>query len=217
MAQIYEGFVVPTAIERNNLAGRDVTAHLQLLLKKAGHTFTTSAEREVVRGVKEAVCYVAFDPQKEEEALEAEARGKSSAAQYRLPDGRTIDIGSERFRAPEILFRPEVVGEEVMGVHELLLSSVMRTDLDLRRGLFSSIVLSGGSTLFPGFGARLLNELQTRTSKDLKIKIFAPPERKYVAHIHTHMHAQTYTRSHHLHRTRCVCFARLQSSCAAPY
>ena len=118
-----------------------------------------------------------------QEQLESDARGKSAAAQYRLPDGRTIDIGSERFRAPEILFRPDVVGmyaywslilflfserlvgEELPGVHDLVMSSVMKTDLDLRRSLFSSIVLSGGSTLFPGFGARLLNELQAKSSK----------------------------------------------------
>jgi centractin len=59
-------------------------------------------------------------------------------------------VGSERFLAPEILFQPEKVGYEMPGVHQNILDSIMRVDLDLRRSLWSNIVLSGGSTLFKG-------------------------------------------------------------------
>ena len=88
-------------------------------------------------------------------------------------------VGAERFRAPEILFDPEIIGLEYPGVHQIVVDSINRTDLDLRKSLYSNIVLSGGSTLTKGFGDRLLTELQRLAVKDMRIKIFAPPERKY--------------------------------------
>jgi len=88
-------------------------------------------------------------------------------------------LGPERFRAPEILFNPELIGQEYAGVHQVVVDAVSRVDLDLRKSLFSNIVLSGGSTLCRGFGDRLLNEVKKLALKDIKIKIYAPPERKY--------------------------------------
>ena len=101
----------------------------------------------------------------------------------------------ERFKAPEILFNPEQVGLEYAGVHQVIVDSINRVDLDLRKNLFSNVVLSGGSTLCTGkqlqvcvarpadrvvgFGDRLLNEVKKLAIKDVKIRIFAPPERKY--------------------------------------
>lgn len=93
--------------------------------------------------------------------------------------GRVLQIGAERFRAPEILFDPEIIGLEYPGVHQIVVDSINRTDLDLRKALYSNIVLSGGSTLTKGFGDRLLTEVQRLAVKDMRIKIFAPPERKY--------------------------------------
>jgi centractin len=90
-----------------------------------------------------------------------------------------LQIGPERFRAPEILFDPEIIGLEYPGVHQIVVDAINRTDLDLRKSLYSNIVLSGGSTLTKGFGDRLLTELQKLAVKDMRIKIFAPPERKY--------------------------------------
>ncbi|CEG48928.1 alpha-centractin [Plasmopara halstedii] len=190
---VYEGFTLPHAITRMDIAGRDVTRHLQLLLRRAGYNFQTSAEREVVREIKEKLCYVAFNPTKEEQ-LEAEklalavkdmlsaksepstTSGDSTSA-YFLPDGTLLNIGPERFRAPEVLFRPEIIGSEARGVHECLVQAIMKSDLDLRTTLFSQIILSGGSTLFPGFGDRLLAEVRKKAPKDIKIRISAPPTR----------------------------------------
>jgi centractin len=90
-----------------------------------------------------------------------------------------IQIGPEKFRAPEVLFRPELIGSEGGGVHECLVQSIMKSDMDLRRTLFSQIILSGGSTLFPGFGDRLLAEVRKKAPKDMKIRISAPPTRQY--------------------------------------
>lgn len=114
-----------------------------------------------------------------------------------------LQLGTERFKAPEILFHPEIVGLEYRGIHELVADSISRVDLDLRRSLYSNIVLSGGTTLtkgryvvlvmhirtsmallpcsafISGFGDRLLSEVRKLALRDVKIKIYAPPERKY--------------------------------------
>ncbi|CAK9061848.1 unnamed protein product [Durusdinium trenchii] len=172
---VYEGFALPHAVMRSDVAGRDVTEHLLLQLRRTGHVFHTSAEREVVRQIKEKECYVAMNPQKEEQG---EYDKTSMQHQYKLPDGSVISLGTERFRAPEILFNPSLIGLEYPGIHELLATAINRADLDLRMTLFSQIVLSGGSTMFEKFGDRLLNEVKKLAPKDIKIRISAPPERK---------------------------------------
>ncbi|KAI0002086.1 actin-related protein [Russula vinacea] len=160
---VFEGFSMPHAIRRVDVAGRDVTEHLQLLLRKAGHHLHTTAEREVVRSIKEKNCYVALNPNKEEKEM---TTGRTEA--FRLPDGNTIALGSERFRAPEILFNPEIIGLEDAGVHQVVVDSINRVDMDLRKSLYSNIVLSGGP-----------RSALVKRMKDGKIKIYAPPERKY--------------------------------------
>ena len=140
--------------------------------------------------IKEKCCYVAANPAKEEK----DAAGRTE--EFRLPDGNAVQLGAERFRAPEILFNPEIVGLEFAGVHQVVVDSISRVDMDLRKSLFSNIVLSGGSTLCKGeplislahyshltrkqgYGDRLLNEVKRLSVKDTKIKIYVPPERKY--------------------------------------
>ena len=77
------------------------------------------------------------------------------------------------------MFDPEIIGSEYPGIHQIVVDAINRTDMDLRKNLFGNIVLSGGSTLVKGFGDRLLHEVQRLAVKDMRIKIFAPPERKY--------------------------------------
>jgi len=169
---IFEGFALPHSIMRTDLAGRDVTRYLQFLLRREGFPFKTTAEHEVVKQIKENVCYLAINPQKEE-SLDGEK------TRYQLPDGEVIDIGAAKFRAPELLFRPDLLGEEFEGLHEVLVFSIQKSDMDLRKTLYQNIVLSGGSTLFRGFGDRLLGEVKKVAPKDIKIRISAPQERLY--------------------------------------
>eukprot|EP00591_Stephanopyxis_turris_P000209 CAMPEP_0195520650 /NCGR_PEP_ID=MMETSP0794_2-20130614/17378_1 /TAXON_ID=515487 /ORGANISM="Stephanopyxis turris, Strain CCMP 815" /LENGTH=381 /DNA_ID=CAMNT_0040650061 /DNA_START=153 /DNA_END=1298 /DNA_ORIENTATION=+ len=170
---VYEGFALPHSIARSDVAGRDVTRHLQLLLRRSGLSFSTTAEADLVKDIKEHACYVAFNPHKEEEG----EGGGESAANYQLPDGQVVTLGTERFRAPEVLFRPELIGSEEAGVADMLVNSVMKSDLDLRATLFDQVVLSGGSTLFSGFGDRFLHEVRQRAPGHTRIRISAPPER----------------------------------------
>ena len=174
---VYEGLAMPHAIMRMDVAGRSVTQNLQRLLRRSGHTFHTSSEMEIVRQIKETCCSVAFNPTKSEEQFQQSGLKQ----QFKLPDGSSIELGPETFRAPEILFQPDLLGLEYKGSHDCLISSIMKTDIDLRRVLLSQIVLAGGSTLFPGYGERLLNELRKHplAPREAKIRIAAPPERLY--------------------------------------
>ncbi|CAF3795876.1 unnamed protein product [Rotaria sordida] len=138
---IYEGFAMPHSILRNDVAGRDVTRYLKLLLRKEGYTFKTTAEFEIVKNIKERVCFLSPTVQKDE-------TNQGDKSQFTLPDGTSIELGTSRYRAPEVLFNPELIGEECEGVHEILSGSIQRSDMDLRRTLYQNIVLSGGSTLF---------------------------------------------------------------------
>lgn len=180
---VYEGFALPHAVRRIDVAGRDVSDHLQTLLRRAGYYLHTSAEREIVRLIKEKCCYLAQPDRALDEGGGSGSGGSGAPAEFVLPDGNVVRLGAERTRAPEVLFNPELVGLEDPGAHQILADSIARADLDLRRSLYSSILLSGGATLTRGYGDRMLAELKRVAPHDLKIKIFAPPERKYATWI----------------------------------
>ena len=173
---IFEGFALSHAIQRVDLAGRDVTTYLQRLLRQRGYNFTTSAELEIVRDIKEKLCYIAIDPEKE---VILSKRVSGMEKNYMMPDGEVINIGLERFLAPESFFNTSVIGKELNPLDDLIVEAVSNCDVDLRRDLYSNIVLSGGSTMFPGVKERLTKEIKELIPESIDVKIIAPPERMY--------------------------------------
>ncbi len=173
---IFEGFALSHAIQRIDLAGRDVTNYLQRLLRQNGHSFNTTAEKEIVRDIKEKLCYVAIDPEKEMTLANRVAGMEKS---YMLPDGETISMGISRFLAPECFFNPSVLGKELNPIDDSIVAAISECDVDLRRDLYGNIVLSGGSTMFPGVKERLTKEIKEQIPESVDVKIIAPPERMY--------------------------------------
>jgi actin-related protein len=173
---IFEGYALPHAIERLDLAGRNISQYLARLLMQRGVTLRNSAEMEIIRDIKEKLCYVALDLDNE---FQNSVKSSNIERAYELPDGQIINIGNERFCAPEALFQPSYVGREEGGMHEIINKSILKCDIDVRRDLYQNIVLSGGSTMFPGIADRLNKELVAIVSSATKVKIVAPPERKY--------------------------------------
>jgi len=82
---LFLGFAMPHSILRNDVAGRDVTRYLKLLLRKEGYTFKTTAEFEIVKSIKERVCFLTPSVQKEETS-------QNDKSQFTLPDGTLIDV-----------------------------------------------------------------------------------------------------------------------------
>jgi len=185
---VYEGFALPHLTRRLDIAGRDITRYLIKLLLLRGYAFNHSADFETVRQMKEQLCYVGYDIEQEQKlALETTVLVES----YTLPDGRIIKVGGERFEAPEALFQPHLINVEGVGVAELLFNTIQQADIDTRPEFYKHIVLSGGSTMYPGLPSRLEREIKqlylervlkgnTASLAKFKIRIEDPPRRKHM-------------------------------------
>jgi actin-related protein len=103
--------------------------------------------------------------------------------QYELPDGQVITIGNQRFRCPEALFKPMLIGKEMPGFHEITYQSILKCDVDIRKDLYSNIVMSGGTTMFPSIPERLSKEVTALAPSTMKVKVVAPQERKFLVWI----------------------------------
>jgi len=185
---VFDGFALPHLTKRLDIAGRDITRHLIRLLLLRGYAFNRTADFDTVRQIKEKLCYVGYDLDMEKRlALETTVLVEP----YTLPDGRVIRVGAERFEAPEILFNPSYVGVEAKGMADQLFNTIQAADIDTRVEFYQHIVLSGGSSMYPGLPSRLEKDLRSlylervlkgdeTKLKKFKLRIEDPPRRKHM-------------------------------------
>nr|CAD2200449.1 unnamed protein product [Meloidogyne enterolobii] len=175
---VYEGYAFPHAILRLDVAGNDLTDYLMKMLNERGYSLSTSSDRKTVEEMKEKLCYVALDFEKE-----MTKAASSLEKKYKSHYNELLTIGNESFRCPEALFQPSFLGMKMEGIHQTCFNSIMKCDTDVHKELFANIVLSGGSTMYPGISDRMQKEITALAPSETKIKITAPPERKYSAWI----------------------------------
>ena len=178
---VYEGQVIPAGAKRIDLAGRKLTAHMQELMQKREEN-GVKVDQETARTIKEKTAYVALDFEKGKAIFEKDP--SKYQTNYTLPDGKVINVGTERFHAPECLFNPKMLGLDLPGIHEAVDASINDCELDTRLELMRNIILSGGSTMLPGFAERLIkevNELYAVSHSEAveDISYEAPSERQF--------------------------------------
>ena len=170
---VCDGYVVSSAIKSVPLAGRDLTRFVQTLMRERGENVPAEEFSRVAQKVKEKYCYVSKDIAKEFEMHERNPkeyviRMEGIRAKTNLP--WQADVGYERFLAPEVFFRPDMIAEKENGfaqfsLPELVDNAIQECPIDSRRKLYGKIVLSGGSTMFKGFGKRVKRDVKRVVDK----------------------------------------------------
>jgi len=178
---VFEGFSIPHAVQRMDIAGRRLTSYVQKLMKEvAGENLDSASELEIVKNIKETCCFVSAKQETyQQNVAEAESSSTHDKA-YTMPDKRVITVpGKVRFGGPELLFQPTLDGMSCAGIQDISYNSIQESDVDVRKDLSKNIILSGGSTMYEGLADRLKNELEAKLPAGSDIRIVAEPTRKF--------------------------------------
>lgn len=189
LVPVYQGFVPHHLARRHSIAGKDITKYLGKLLQQHGYKSSSFiSDLEVLRTMKEMHCFAACD-------VEAERKlAKETTAlveKFILPDGTPIKVGKERFEATEAYFDPYLVGVESKGLSDIVFDVIQEADIDCRMDYYQHIVMSGGSSMFPGMPNRLEKDIRSRFLEEIlkgdetrvkkfKINVEAPSNRKHL-------------------------------------
>jgi actin len=153
---IFEGYAIPHAMIKLEVAGQDITQCLINELEQC--SIKCSQYKETIRGLKEQMCSVSLnfqgDMQRQEDPISLEERS------YELPTEEIITVNHrQRFRSSEVIFNPSLLNNPAKGIVEMAFDSIEMCDADLRINLYNNIVLAGGTTLMPGFKERFQMEI----------------------------------------------------------
>jgi len=170
---VAEGYVIGSCIKHIPIAGRSITSFIQSLLREREIGIPPEQSLETAKAIKERYCYVCSDIAKEFNKFDADPNKyvkKYSGVNAVTKKPFEIDVGYEKFLGPEIFFHPEFANPDfVTPISETVDQVVQNCPIDVRRGLYSNIVLSGGSTMFKDFGRRMERDL--RRSVDARLRI----------------------------------------------
>ena len=164
---IYEGYSIPGSYKRINLGGRDVTEYLQLLLYRKGYELKNSDGFQITKKMKEEIGEVSINGTNFENI-------ENINQKYILPDDSEMNVGEERFLAPEILFNPSLRQYEYPGLPEIITESINKTNVDLKKNLYNSILLCGGNMKMKGMKERIHKEIKKNAPKNTKVRLHIP-------------------------------------------
>ena len=182
---VYEGFAFPNAISKTEIGGKKLTKYLKQLLIDKKYNINTDAKELKINEIKEKYCRVSYDFENE---IREAGEGGNLEEKVKLPDGEEITLETERLKCPESLFRPNflpLAEPNTKGLHDECCASIQQIDVEIRKDLYSNIILAGGNTMFEGLPERLTKEIQklTPSAASNKVKVIALPERKYATWI----------------------------------
>ena len=177
---INEGYYFPYSITKSNLGGKLVTNFLMDKIKENNKDDILFNEiKKNSKIIKEKLCRVSLNYENELND------NNTNEIKYKLPDGKEVNLNKELFICPELLFEPKLIGMEIPGIHMQMYNSIMKCENDLRKELYSNIILAGGNTLLNDFHERIHQEIECLAPSSLlpKLKVIAQNERKYTAWI----------------------------------
>lgn len=178
---IYEAYALPHSTASLDICGADLTKYMMDLLIENGLTFSKHYDFDVIKKIKETKTRISLNYREDERSFKES--GTSKDLIFELPDNKSINIGLPQIQCPESLFQPDLIGRNVMGIHELIYRSYFSIDMEVRNQLFMKIVLSGGNTMFPSIAERLCSEIKQLGSTSVQFKVFVPAERQYTTWI----------------------------------
>lgn len=176
IAVVYDGYSIQHSVVEIDLSGKHITDYLYKHLNSGEQNGKLAVEMEVVREIKEKLCYVASDFGKE---IKLYSRDKKGNEEFELPDGKKISIGDLAIKAPEGMFDPRIFDSSSGGLHTAINNTILKSDADFRRELYDNVLLAGGNTLFKGFTERLTLELNELMTGSTRATVSAPVERKF--------------------------------------
>ena len=174
---VYEGYCIPAAICRSELAGGDITEYLTDLMEiRLKRQFSGSESRKTIREMKEKLGYVALNFDTE---MIKSNTDSSIETNFTLPSGEIITIGNERFRCSEALFQPALISSPSQSVQEMIYTAIRNAAGEIQPQLFGNVVISGGNTMWPGMEQRVVREMSRYAREGMNLN--AAGERKYGA------------------------------------
>jgi len=179
---VFEGYALPHAIQSMKVAGQDITQTLFEELR-ACDILISEQQMEVVQAIKEKMCSVALDYNK---SLQSPDPLSDEARSFVLPDKRVIKVPHKaRFNATEIMFKPQQINGNTLGLPALINDSINKCDKDLKIDLYNNVVLSGGNSMLPGYKERIEKDLMKHIPDDAKseLNIICDSQRKYASWI----------------------------------
>ena len=170
---IYEGFTVPHSARRQGVAAQDINTYLIGLIAERGNKLSEGQMYETVENLKEKYLVVNCT-RFEDDSVNMEKK-------YVLPDNQTLVIDDEVRRASEISFEPSIVGIKRMGLIEMVIDSIEKSNPEIKKDIVSNVLLCGGNSLMKGFQERMEEKLSEDLPNELSksFRLLAGVERKY--------------------------------------